>query len=410
MKKLVILSFFIVFSLTFFSSGAVLAQEDVDISWDVIEEVLIDEEMNANYLGISDPNILPDSSWYGLKRFWERIQETFTFNPVKRAELQLQRVNQRIVEAQKMAEKTQNYEDFQGVLADYKGQMEDIQNRINKMQIKNADKIDGFLDKFTEDQLKHRKIFEQLEEISPEQREKIETAKEVALEKLIEVLARVDNEKIEERITNAMERIEGSGLKQFKNIEVLKALEEKVPEQAKEAIIRAQENAMKRLGEDLNKIPESLRAEKFEKYVEDINGDKIKHLEIIEELLKRGDIPVQIKNRERQANEGVLTEIKSRYQNENGGKERLMNRLENNLETQNLIQQIDPEFIEKIEEINENNQDCICTMEWRPVCGVDGITYSNACFAECNGVEVDYEGECGSGGGSQSRVKGKIRS
>jgi len=410
MKKLVILSFFIVFSLTFFSSGAVLAQEDVDISWDVIEEVLIDEEMNANYLGISDPNILPDSSWYGLKRFWERIQETFTFNPVKRAELQLQRVNQRIVEAQKMAEKTQNYEDFQGVLADYKGQMEDIQNRINKMQIKNADKIDGFLDKFTEDQLKHRKIFEQLEEISPEQREKIETAKKVALEKLIEVLARVDNEKIEERITNAMERIEGSGLKQFKNIEVLKALEEKVPEQAKEAIIRAQENAMKRLGEDLNKIPESLRAEKFEKYVEDINGDKIKHLEIIEELLKRGDIPVQIKNRERQANEGVLTEIKSRYQNENGGKERLMNRLENNLETQNLIQQIDPEFIEKIEEINENNQDCICTMEWRPVCGVDGITYSNACFAECNGVEVDYEGECGSGGGSQSRVKGKIRS
>jgi|GEM_PF-4605745 len=35
-----------------------------------------------------------------------------------------------------------------------------------------------------------------------------------------------------------------------------------------------------------------------------------------------------------------------------------------------------------------------CTYIWDPVCGCDGVTYANACYAALAGVSVDYEGAC----------------
>jgi len=43
--------------------------------------------------------------------------------------------------------------------------------------------------------------------------------------------------------------------------------------------------------------------------------------------------------------------------------------------------------------------DIACPDVWEPVCGVDGHTYSNMCYARRAGVPIAHEGECGGGGG-----------
>lgn len=44
-----------------------------------------------------------------------------------------------------------------------------------------------------------------------------------------------------------------------------------------------------------------------------------------------------------------------------------------------------------IEKLNIKN--CVCVQLWMPVCGENGKTYSNACFAQCAGVKFT-QGSC----------------
>ncbi|XP_014674581.1 PREDICTED: papilin-like, partial [Priapulus caudatus] len=52
---------------------------------------------------------------------------------------------------------------------------------------------------------------------------------------------------------------------------------------------------------------------------------------------------------------------------------------------------------------------CICSQEYNPQCGTDGVTYGNPCEMNCARKRLDYPGECGSrsSGSLDTRERGK---
>jgi DNA repair exonuclease SbcCD ATPase subunit len=279
--KVLFLSFVLLFAF-----GLVLAQETPPA--EVNEAVNLDENIQPEDLGVSEPNLLPDNPLYFLKNWARGIQQVLTFNPVKKAELRMKFANEKLMEVKKTAQKTQDPEKIKKAAENYQQEIEKIKNQVEKIKetAKENPQVESFLDKFIHQQTLHEKLLQKLEtQVPPEAFEKIKEAREEHLERFKDVMLKLEDrkEKITEKLDKILEEQKGSQFKEFKNLEVLKNLEEKVPEEAKEAIQKAEENALKRLQGDLEKMsPEN--QEEFKEYLEKISGEKEKHLEIMEKI------------------------------------------------------------------------------------------------------------------------------
>jgi len=231
--------------------------------------------------------------------------------------------------------------------------------------------VGQFLDKFIQQQTLHQRVLQKLEEQVPtEVAEKIAEAREAYIEKFGEVITRLENkENIQERLENNLQEIKGSEFKDFKNLEILKELEEKVPEEAKEAIRHAKENTLRRLETKIEQLPQET-LERFKTYTETISGVKKRQVEILEDLKEKLEEKPAVLEKIIESTEGIRERIEV--------KER---------------------------ERTEGNTG-VCIQLWDPVCGKDGKTYSNSCFASLAGVEVSQKGTCPSSGQQiQSRVQ-----
>lgn len=246
-----------------------------------------DENITAEDLEIEEPTLLPGNPFYFMKSIGRSIRSTLTFNPVKRAELKLRFANERLIEIKKITESDDNDPKLlEKAFNKYEKELGKIEKLTEKIKEKDEERAEKFIDKFIDNQIKHQRLFGKIEKNVPEEvLEKMRENRQIAIQALSNVpLALIAADRFQEKIEEEMENQDGSDFKNFKNLEILKELEDKVPEKAKDAIRRAQENTLQRLNEKMRNNEEMI--EKLPLYIKikNLDGEIEKHLEIINEL------------------------------------------------------------------------------------------------------------------------------
>ena len=272
MKKLFLLS--IIFAL---SISVVFAQDTA-------------EQVTASDLGVEEPSLLPDSPFYFLKEWQRSIGNFFTFNSVKKAERYLQQANEKLIEAERLAERTGKEQIVANATEKYQKAMEKAGGEIEKIKEKEKDnpRFQNLMDKFADNGFKQNSIVEDLREslqnASLDIRQKIEINQKGAVSKCAETLTNVDGEKVSERLDRVMPEIKGDAVRHLELLkQVQTKLEEKLPEKARavEVLENVIQKQTDRIEQRVQNIQESEQAELFKKRIESAAE------EVKTEILKR---------------------------------------------------------------------------------------------------------------------------
>ena len=361
-----------------------------DINQEAKEMAGLDQEVSAEDLGVkAEPLLLPDSRFYPLKNFWRKARMAFTFNSIKKVELQQKFANEKLIEVKKVYEKNKDPEQAEKLLEKYSKEVGLTAERIEKIKKnpKNQAGINNLLDNLADHLIKREKVVqglkEKLEKQLPSQAyEKVEANLNRTVERLGVKIEKLEGnrELLKERFVKIAERQEGSEFKNFKNLEILKNIEEKMPSEMSEAIKEAREKINEKFIQDMNKMNVEKRV-RFKNYINEINGNAIRHLEIIKEM-ESGKILPELKIELEKAKDGSIQKIEDRIKRLNNQAEidKLREQIQKSGKIREEIESRIPDFnrkiIEKKEIIEEQYSEKVC----KDLCG-DGVCQEIVCMA-----------------------------
>ena len=231
-------------------------------------QVVQDEAVDPAALGVGAPKVLPGNPLYFFKNLSRGIRSVVTFGD-KKAELKLQFASEKIVEAQLLVDRGNRIRAAKH-LKSYEKDLARARHIANK-------------EKFIVQSIRHQATIDMIEkEASEEQAADIKNIREKTIKHISEVVASIEDVEIAKNMLILATSDEGSVFKPLRNLEVLKAVEEKVPERAKKALRAAQENAVKRFKRKYEKSTEEDK-DALRKYIKSAGGNASRYMEAFNE-------------------------------------------------------------------------------------------------------------------------------
>ena len=274
------------------------------------DDAAADEVVTHEDLGVKEADVLPDNPLYGVKRFGRGLRKAFTFNKAKKIKLEIKYANQELVDAQRLVEEKGDDPESYEKVAEAVDRMEDALSTVKERASEIASAGDEaqageVVQEVLDNQIKQQKFLEHIEQqvadkapeaIAAQVVERIQNASDQASAHAGETVGQLeqDPDRLRERFDQALQNQRGSDFKDLRNLEVLKRLEDHVPDAAKDAIRQAEGNTLKRFADNFQQLPEERRLDRFENYVQNVGGDQTRHLEIFDRMKGLENLPPEI--------------------------------------------------------------------------------------------------------------------
>ncbi|MFA5086297.1 MAG: DUF333 domain-containing protein [Candidatus Paceibacterota bacterium] len=312
-------------------------------------------DINTNEaLNVASPTVLPTSPFYFLKEIGRNIQTILTIDPVQKAELKLKFANEKLAEADKVAE-TGDAEAIDKALNNYEKGIESLKQYVEVLKKDNPNN-QKLLEGLAENSVNHQQILNKIAESGVQ--EKAEAIKEKAVGTLANgTLDLASPEKAKEAIEKAV----GNNTETASNkTDILNNIVDKVPDVAKKALIQIQNTVISdginnATGEEKAKLEQKLNQLKEtnpykELVVEDV-ANKI--VSGSEDILKDLNIPEADLAKIKEFAQNIVNDGTINYGRAISG----INTLNISTETQKKITQLIRENISGTKETNQSSAD-----------------------------------------------------
>ncbi|MBI3046500.1 MAG: hypothetical protein HYY86_03145 [Candidatus Harrisonbacteria bacterium] len=232
-------------------NGLAFAQEatNQDNGGSLVKKFVAAELVTAEDLGIENPGILTPNPFYFVKNFRRSTLRTLTFNPLKRADFELEVLNEKAAEIKLLLELNPKSESLEFAAANYQFTLDRMKTAFSNLKDSSSNAaVNQLLDKLTNRALTHLRLFDELKgRLDLAGKEKVDSLQSKLAGVLADTLERLDNrEKLVLRLERAIEAQSGGLFKELRLAEILSFAEEQSEFGFlfKEAVLPLEENLL----------------------------------------------------------------------------------------------------------------------------------------------------------------------
>lgn len=294
MKNLFIFSFLLIIF-----SFSVVSLSTAQIA-DIVETAAQTAEITIEDLGIKDPGMLPTSPFYFLKNWTRGIKRIITIDPTKKAELELEIINQQAAEIKKVEETASSPTRLNAIskaINNYQNNVNRLKNRLETInETSQNPNIDKIMEKLVDRSIKHQELFDDLRQ-KFEGREnliqELENAGQTIGDAMAIVPKRFDQPEVfQKRLERVIEKRPDHLFKEMRAAEIIGRMNENLNDEQKEAIQKTKDVFIRKFEEEIKNLKESEKEKILSpEILNRLPGREFDRLKIIEEIRqKSGDI------------------------------------------------------------------------------------------------------------------------